>query len=105
MSTPTVITAPEYQVAVPPPPPEPPERREWMYVALGLTAFVAVIAIVIALVALARDDGSTAPVAAAPHKAAVAAADKPAPTLAQSKGINFEKFERVDPTLPAVPAG
>jgi len=28
-----------------------------------------------------------------------------APTLAQSKGIAFEPFERVDPTLPPVPAG
>jgi uncharacterized cupredoxin-like copper-binding protein len=28
-----------------------------------------------------------------------------APTLAQAKGIAFEKFEKVDPTLPAVPAG
>ena len=28
-----------------------------------------------------------------------------APTLAQSKGIAFEKFQKVDPTLPAVPAG
>jgi nitrite reductase (NO-forming) len=29
----------------------------------------------------------------------------PAPTLAQAKGIAFEKFTKVDPTLPAVPAG
>jgi nitrite reductase (NO-forming) len=29
----------------------------------------------------------------------------PAPTLAQAKGIAFEKFHTVDPTLPAVPPG
>jgi nitrite reductase (NO-forming) len=30
---------------------------------------------------------------------------EPAPTIAQAKGIAFEKFATVDPTLPAVPAG
>ncbi|TML05075.1 MAG: hypothetical protein E6G41_10775, partial [Actinobacteria bacterium] len=29
----------------------------------------------------------------------------PAPTIAQAKGIAFEKFQKVDPTLPAVPPG
>ena len=39
---------------------------------------------------------ASAPAVATPAKA---------PTLADAKGIAFEKFDRVDPTLPAVPAG
>src|SRR5690349_10407481 len=64
MSTPTIITEPDYEVAIPPEPPgepprptaqgpqepEPGDKREWLLVALGLTAMVAVVAIAIALV-------------------------------------------------------
>ena len=43
------------------------------------------------------------------QQAAAPAAGRPtpakAPTLADAKGVAFEPFERVDPTLPAVPAG
>jgi FtsP/CotA-like multicopper oxidase with cupredoxin domain len=91
----------------PPAPPSPPETsREWMWVGIGLAALVAVVAVVLSLVGIATGSGSertttvvkrTAPAAAAPAAKA--------PTLAQSKGVAFEKFEPVDATLPAVPAG
>ena len=80
-------------------------RRDWTLIAASLSAIVAVFAIVIAVVAFATlgDDDAAAPAAApAPTAAAApAAADQAAPTLEQAKGIAFEKFERVDPTLPA----
>jgi nitrite reductase (NO-forming) len=71
-----------------------------------LTAVFAVIGILLAVVALATggSSGETTTVvkpAAAPAPAAPAAA----PTLAAAKGIEFTPFERVDPTLPKVPAG
>jgi nitrite reductase (NO-forming) len=37
--------------------------------------------------------------------AAVLSAAAPAPTAAEAGGVKFEKFERVDPTLPAIPPG
>src|SRR5438093_3607626 len=94
-------------------PPRPDDRakvwREWMMVGLGLTALVAVLGTVVAFAALLiRNDGSSsaaAPARAAAPAVAFPAADKPAPTLADAKGIKFEKFHAVDPTLPAVPAG
>ena len=87
--------------------------RAWMMVGIGLTALLAILAIVVAIAKLAGGTGnegsshmSAAP-AAATHSMAAApsAADKPAPTLADAKGMAFEKFQPVDPTLPAVPAG
>jgi uncharacterized cupredoxin-like copper-binding protein len=84
----------------------PDERREWTFVAIGLTALVAFVAVVMALLSLATgDDGGTTVVTkpAAAETAAPAAAA--APTLADAEGIEFEPFERVDPTLPAVPPG
>ena len=82
--------------------------RERMMLLLGLTTLLAVLASIVALFALS-DDGSGSRAAVtrpAPAKAGPApAADTPAPTLADAKGIGFEKFTRVDPTLPPVPAG
>jgi nitrite reductase (NO-forming) len=96
----------------PPPPPETPSSPDhgsgdWMPIGLGLSALVGVIAVAIAVVALATrtDGGSTAPAPAAQPATAAPAADTKAPTLAEAKGIEFEKFELVDPTLPAIPAG
>ena len=40
-----------------------------------------------------------------PLRPPAAATPAKAPTLADAKGIAFEKFAKVDPTLPAVPAG
>ena len=80
---------------------EPPEdpRRDWTLVAVGLVALLAIIGIAFSIAALAKpEDQAAAPVAAAP---AAPAADQAAPTLADAKGVAFESFKRVDPTLPA----
>jgi uncharacterized cupredoxin-like copper-binding protein len=80
--------------------------RQWIIVAIGLTAMFAVIAIAFGILALAQG-GSNETVAkeeaAAP--AAKAAAPAATPTLADAKDVEFEPFERVNPDLPAVPAG
>jgi nitrite reductase (NO-forming) len=99
----------DYYAAEGIPRPEP-ERdravREWTIVAAGLAGLVAVLAIVLGAFALAKA-GSGSPTATTIVKRVPAPAAAPAkpPTLADAKGIRFEKFERVDPTLPAVPAG
>ncbi|HET6551224.1 MAG TPA: multicopper oxidase domain-containing protein [Solirubrobacter sp.] len=81
-----------------------PEGPGWTQVAVGLVGLVALLAAVIAGFALARTASDATPTVV--QKAAAAPAATPhAPTLAESKGIAFEEFERVDPTLPAVPAG
>ena len=84
------------------PPPED-TRREWTVVGVGLTALVAVMALIIGIVAFATDAddpaATPAPVAGPADKAP--AQDAAAPTLAEAKGVAFEKFEKVDPTLPA----
>ena len=73
---------------------------------VALIGVVAVLAAVLSLVVLARggDDGATTVVKQEAAQPA-AAADAAAPTLADAKGIAFEEFSRVDPTLPPVPAG
>ena len=81
--------------------------REWMMVGEGLVAIFVVIAIALGVVAIARSGGSSEPTTIVQHAAATPAAApaKGAPTLADAKGIAFEKYQKVDPTLPAVPAG
>jgi uncharacterized cupredoxin-like copper-binding protein len=79
-------------------------RREWTLVAAGLAGLVAILALVVGAFALAGDDHSHATTTVVKRVPARAAAAK-APTLAAAKGIAFEKFEKVDPTLPAVPPG
>jgi FtsP/CotA-like multicopper oxidase with cupredoxin domain len=83
--------------------------REWIMVAVGLTALVSILAIMVAAFALATGDdpaGPTrAPAPAAEPADEPAAAEESAPTLADAKGVAFEPFERVDPTLPPTPAG
>src|SRR3954453_6491590 len=68
-------------------------RRQWDLIGIGLAALVAVMALVVALIALAGGSGEDKVVppprpAAAPP--AAPSADKPAPTLADSKGVKFE---------------
>ncbi|HET8754762.1 MAG TPA: multicopper oxidase domain-containing protein [Solirubrobacteraceae bacterium] len=81
----------------------------WLPIALGLVALVTLISAIVATVALARSDGGdervvpAAAVAAETHDHAAAPAA--APTLADAKGVDFEKFEPVDPKLPAIPPG
>lgn len=85
--------------------------REWMMVAVGLAALAAIIAVAVSMVAVADTNHSDSPGAAmsaapamtATHNATVSAAA--APTLGQAKGVAYERFEPVNPTLPAVPAG
>src|SRR5215216_6197103 len=99
--------APE-QTPAPPPPSEPGRTwREWMMVGLGLTALVSIIAALVAIVALAGDGDPKAPARAAATPAPTAAPSTPAaaPTLADAKGVAFEKFTPVDPKLPAPPPG
>jgi FtsP/CotA-like multicopper oxidase with cupredoxin domain len=82
------------------------DRRAWTYVGIGLVGLVAVIAVLVSIVALATDGADAEPVAAAPvaqHGGDDAAAA--APSAADAKGVKFEPFEKVDPTLPPVPAG
>jgi uncharacterized cupredoxin-like copper-binding protein len=83
-------------------------RSQWTLIGLAGAGLFAVIALVVALVALASGSSETtvvAPQREAAAPAAPPAADAPAPTLADSKGVAFEKYERVDPNLPAVPPG
>jgi nitrite reductase (NO-forming) len=83
-------------------------RQEWMMVAIGLAALVAVLAIVVSVFAFASAGGSGATTTVVKHASAAgagAAAPAKAPTLADAKGVAFEKYAKVDPTLPAVPAG
>jgi FtsP/CotA-like multicopper oxidase with cupredoxin domain len=82
-------------------------RREWLLVGLGLSVLITFLSVVLAVFVFAdRGDAPAARPAVAPVKApATPAADATAPTLADAKGMAFEKFEKVDPTLPPVPAG
>lgn len=92
--------------------------KEWSIIGIGLSAFFAVLAIAIALVAIATSGGNgdntsaatngtalASQTATGTHAATVAAGQAPAPTLAQAKGIPYERFQEVNPTLPAVPSG
>jgi nitrite reductase (NO-forming) len=86
------------------------ERREWLMVGVGLCGLIAVLAIIVSVFAIAGGgasggDTSTTVTKVINKPAAASTADAAAPTLAQAKGVAFEKFAKVDPTLPAVPAG
>src|SRR6516165_5322919 len=82
--------------------------REWMMVGIGLVALLAILAIVFSLASIAQTTGSdsstAAPAPAKPSSAATAASvsTASAPTLAQAKGIPYERFRPVDATVPAV---
>jgi uncharacterized cupredoxin-like copper-binding protein len=83
-------------------------KREWLAVGIGLVALVALMGLLAGIFALAgagNDPATTTVVRTAATPAAAAPVALAAPTIEQSKGIAFEKFEKVDPTLPAVPAG
>ena len=81
--------------------------RQWIVVAIGLTALFAVIAIAFGILALAEGSSSDATVVKEESSAPAAKSAAPAatPTLADAEGVEFEPFERVNPDLPAVPAG
>ena len=83
-------------------------RRDWIFVAIGLTALISLIGLIVGLAALAGDqsgDRGTGATTVVRNAVASNPADAPAPTLAQAKGIKFEPFKPVDATLPAVPPG
>ncbi len=84
-----------------------PEGPGWTSVGIGLVGLIALLAAITAAFALAASQGGgdSQTIAKAAPTAAPAAAPAKAPTLAESKGVAFEKFELVDPKLPAVPAG
>ncbi len=84
--------------------------REWMMVGVGLTALLAILAVMVSAFALATGDDSSDTTRAAaptaqPADEPTGAGETAAPALADAKGVAFEPFERVDPTLPPVPAG
>jgi uncharacterized cupredoxin-like copper-binding protein len=84
------------------------DRRTWIYVGIGLVGLVALIAVLVSIVALATGSEARTVVAAPAAAQDDHAATEPAaaaPTAADAKGVDFEKFEKVDPTLPPVPAG
>jgi FtsP/CotA-like multicopper oxidase with cupredoxin domain len=82
-------------------------RFEWTLIAVGLLGLLVILAIVALAFAIAGSGDEARP--AAPVKPPVASpaavAPDQAPTLADAKGMQFEKFSRVDPTLPKVPSG
>ncbi|MGZ4270961.1 MAG: multicopper oxidase domain-containing protein [Solirubrobacteraceae bacterium] len=81
-------------------------RRDWLTVGLALVGLLALLGLITAFFAVADGGGAktttVASRAAAPMTMAAPAA---APTIEQAKGVAYEKFAPVDPTLPAVPAG
>jgi uncharacterized cupredoxin-like copper-binding protein len=83
------------------------DGRAWVYVGIGLVGLVALIAVLVSVVALATGGEARTVVAAPAAAQADQAGTDPAaaPSAAEAKGVAFEKFERVDPTLPPVPAG
>ena len=78
-------------------------RRERLRDAGLVTGIVAIVAGVVLAVLLA--DRGILHDADEATAAGISAAVAPAPTAAQGRGIKFEKFERVDPSLAAVPPG
>jgi uncharacterized cupredoxin-like copper-binding protein len=99
----------DYEPPMPPAPPPADVSHGFFDVAgiigffAGLFALVAVMAWVI--VGGTGGSGETTTVVKTTAAKPAANALPAAPTLAQSKGIAFEKFQKVDPTLPAVPPG
>jgi uncharacterized cupredoxin-like copper-binding protein len=81
-------------------------RREWLMIGLGLATLITIMATIVAVFAITDDKPAPVRPVATPAKASTApAAEAAAPTLADAKGVAFEKFTKVDPTLPPVPAG
>lgn len=73
---------------------------------IGFFAGILALIVVLGWIIIGGDGSSSSSTTTIVRKAAAAApGTAAAPTLAQAKGVAFEKFAKVDPTLPAVPAG
>ena len=76
-------------------------RREWMMVGIGLSALMALLAITWRSSRCASSGGASETTTVVKHAPAAAAANAPAaakaPTLAESKGVAFEKFAQGRP--------
>jgi nitrite reductase (NO-forming) len=88
-----------------PPPPEGKAWREWMMIATGLVGLGVILAIIVSVFAFANSGSGETTTVVKRAASDGAAAPAKAPTLAQAKGVSFERFAKVDPTLPAVPSG
>jgi len=75
------------------------------WAALGGVGLAAIALIVAVFAIVVSDKPSKTVTVAGAAVAAPAAADRPAPSLADAKGVKFEKFEPVSATLPPVPSG
>jgi nitrite reductase (NO-forming) len=104
MTNPTLIPHHEVQDTFPEEWSAEKRRLEWTVIALGLTAMLAVVGLIVGLFALAGDRDTTTQVqtAAKPGAAQAAVAT---PSAASSANIEFEPYKTPDPALPAVPAG
>ena len=75
-------------------------------IATGLVGLLAILGIVVSVFAFASGSNSHGATAVVKREApAASGTSAKAPTLAEAKGVAFEKFSKVDPTLPAVPPG
>jgi uncharacterized cupredoxin-like copper-binding protein len=74
---------------------------------IGGVALLALVAIAFSVAAIAESEpsGSTSPATPAATSAVPATSTPSAPTLADAHGMPYERFQPVDPTLPAVPPG
>jgi nitrite reductase (NO-forming) len=105
----------EPEVPLPPLPPKPPTAEgsgdvpNGFFQTAGIIGFFAGVVALIAVMAWIITGGGESSGQTTTVTKTVAAkttgALPAAPTLAQAKGVAFEKFQKVDPTLPAVPAG
>jgi uncharacterized cupredoxin-like copper-binding protein len=80
-------------------------RFEWVWVGLAIVGVLAILAIIASAFAMGEDSDAPAAAPAVTNTEPATASPAKAPTLADAKGVGFEKFAPVDPTLPAVPAG
>jgi nitrite reductase (NO-forming) len=105
----------EPDVTLPPRPPKPPVAEAaddvpgGFFQTAGIIGFfagtVALIAVMAWIITGGGDSAGQTSTVVKTVAAKTTGALPAAPTLAQGKGIAFEKFQKVDPTLPAVPAG
>src|SRR5438477_149316 len=107
----------DHEPALPPPPGRVPPTAQGdgdvpggFFQIAGIVGFFAGVIALVAVMAWIITGGSDGPgqtttVVKTVTKQGAATALPAAPTLAQAKGIAFEKFQKVDPTLPAIPAG